>query len=372
MTQIANVLKERGHRVSFAVQRVDALGAEDAGGSAVWPAPVTPRLLVNTARPKSAHPNSMGDIMTRLGCDDAGLVAAMVRAWLQLFDAVRPDLVIAEFAPFLLLASRGRLPSVAGGTGFDTPPSGMPAFPSLTGQPPVFAEAETLGRVNEALRATETAPLSALPEMFRADRELAGTYRELDGYHAWREQPLVMPALAPPPPMIAPGGGEEVFVYAPELLSVDSELWQGLAGSKLPVRVHIPKVPESYREALRGLGFIVEPEPVPFPLIAERSRLLVSHGGHGFVCSGLLAGLPQVICHYDLEKIMHAHAVTKLGVGGFVPLMHIDPTAFAASLVRLYGDDALHARAQSAAPAFHARYAEPMEQSMAKAAESLL
>lgn len=372
MTQIANLLKSRGHKVSFAVQRVDALSPEDAGGSAVWPAPVTPRLLVNTARPRGVDPNTLGDIMARLGCTETPLVAAMVRAWHQLFSAIRPDAAVAEFAPFMLLAARGRVRTVASGTGFDTPPSGMPSFPSLTGRPSAYDEAETLGRVNAALKESGTAPLAALPEMFRADREVAGTFRELDGYNDWREQPLVMPALPQPPPELAGGGGQEIFVYAPELLRADAALWQGLAASKLPVRVHIPKVSQSYLATLRGHGFMVEPEPLPFPLIARRSRLLVSHGGHGFVCSGLLAGLPQVVCHYDLEKVMHAQAVAKLGVGGFVPMMQIEPNAFAASLAKLYRDDALLARAQAAAPGFHARYRQTMQQSTADAVEALV
>jgi rhamnosyltransferase subunit B len=299
------------------------------------------------------------------------MVAALVRAWLQLLSAVRPDAVVAEFAPWLLLAARGRLPAVAAGTGFDTPPSDMPHFPSLTGRPAVFDEAEILDSVNHALRSVGSEPLPALPAMFAADRELAGTYRELDGYAEWRTRPLIRPALPLPPPEIAPAGGEEIFVYAPELLKPEAPLWKGLAASKLPVRVHIPKVGESYWRALREIGFAVEPEPLPFSGIAERSRLLVSHGGHGFVCSGLLAGLPQVVCPYDLEKTVYARAVTKLGLGGFVPMTLIEPEAFASSLVDLYRDDALAARAREAAPGFHARYSKPMQQDIADAVEAL-
>ncbi len=372
LAQIADILKSRGHQVSFAMQRVDALSVAESRGSPVWPAPVAPRLLVNTARPQSDNPNTMGDILARLGCLEPEMVAAMLRAWRQLFSAIRPDAIVAEFAPWLLLAARGRVPSVAGGVGFDTPPSDMPRFPSLTGRPAVFDEAETLDSVNRALRSVGSEPLAALPAMFAADRELAGTYRELDGYAEWRTRPLVRPALPLPPPEIAPAGGEEIFVYAPEMVRQDAPLWQGLAAAKLPVRVHIPRVSADYHEMLRKLGFAAEPEPLPFRLIAERSRLLVSHGGHGFVCSGLLAGLPQVVCHYDLEKVMHARAVAKLGLGGFVPLSANDPEPFAASLVKLYRDDALAERARAAAPGFHARNTVSMQQSMADAVEELL
>ena len=181
-----------------------------------------------------------------------------------------------------------------------------------------------------------------------------------------------MPTVPLPPPVIAPGGGSEVFVYAPELVQAEAALWKGLAASKLPVRVHIPMVPDAYLAELRRMGFIVERDPVDFPLIAQRSRLLVSHGGHGFVCSGLLAGLPQVICHYDLEKLGHARAVAKMKLGGFVPLWQIQPEPFAASLTQLYRDDALAARAREAAPEFHNRFSKTLEQTVTEAIEALL
>jgi UDP:flavonoid glycosyltransferase YjiC (YdhE family) len=314
----------------------------------------------------------MGDILARLGCGESELVGALLRAWRQLLAAIRPDVVVAEFAPWLLLAARGRLPSVAGGTGFDTPPSDMASFPSLTGRPAAFDEASTLKGVNRALAALGSEPLAALPAMFAVDRELAGTYRELDPYAGERRQKLIRPALPLPAPEIAAGNGEEIFVYGPEMLKPDAPIWQGLAAARLPIRVHVPGVGEGYRQALRDLGFAVEAEPLPFATIARRSRLVVSHGGHGFVCSALLAGLPQVVCPYDLEKSVYARAVTKLGLGGFVPLAQIRPEAFAASLVKLYRDDALVARARAAAPGFHARHAVSMQQDMADAVEALL
>lgn len=372
LVQLADRLKARGHQVSFALQRVDAITPVEAKGSAIWPAPVSPRLLVNTTRPKTAAPNTMGDILARLGFDDPSIVAASLRAWQLLFNAIKPDLIVAEYAPFLLMAARGRVKTVAVGTGFDAPPSEMPRFPSLTGKPAAIDEEQTLAAVNLGLAQLGGQRLTALPELFTATAEISATFTEMDPYAEWRIRRLAMPTVPLPPPVIAPGSGGEVFVYAPELVPVDAALWKGLATSKLPVRVHIPMVSDAYLAELGRMGFIVERDPVDFPLIAQRSRLLVSHGGHGFVCSGLLAGLPQVICHYDLEKLGHAHAVARLKLGGFVPLWQIQPEPFAASLVRLYRDDALAARARAAASDFHARHAKSLETVVTEAVEALL
>lgn len=372
LLSIADALQRRGHRISFALQRVDALASGQLRGAPVWPAPVTPRLLINTSRPRSGHPQSMGDIAARLGFDDREIVEALVRAWRQLLDAIRPDLVISDYGPVLLTAARGRVPTIGTGTAFSTPPSPMDRFPSLTGEPPVFDEEEVLEAVNGALRRLGIARLAHFPEIFAASRELGGSFMEFDPYAEWRTEPLVMPMLRGGQPALAAGGGEEVFVYMPEQVQLEAALWKGLVRSGLPVRVHAANSNAALERGLAEMGLRVEPEPLPFAGIAERSRLVISHGGHGFVCSALLTGLPQVICHFDLEKQIYARAITDMAVGGMVPMLQIEPEAFAASLVQVYRDDALAARAHAAAQGFQTRYDRAKEESVADAAEALL
>lgn len=372
LSSIADELRGRGHRVSFALQRIDAIAPEAAGGAAIWPAPVTPRLLIHSSKPRTSAPTGMGDILGRLGLDDPAIVEGLIRGWRLLLDAIRPDLVISDYGPFLLSAARGRFPTVAIGTGFGVPPSGMVGFPDVGGGAPAYCEDDLLGLVNRVLTRLGDPALSALPELFAASRELAATFDELDPYRDYRLEGVISPALSGGAPAIAAGGGEEIFVYAPEQIGLDAPLWQGLREARLPVRCYVAGVGESFRAQVRGWGFAVESAPVPFARIAQRSRLLLSHGGHGFVCSGLLAGLPQIICHLDLEKLGYARAVTGLGLGGMVPLRAIEPAAFARSLVAAYGNEEIAARARAAAPAFQARCRTPMPVAVADAVDALV
>jgi UDP:flavonoid glycosyltransferase YjiC (YdhE family) len=349
LTRLAGALRAGGHEVAFALQRLDAIDPGEAGGAAVWQAPVSPRLLRSVPHRRPEPMAGMADILARLGMDEPSLVAAVVRGWRQLLGATRPDVVIAEFAPFLLLAAGGRVPTIALGTGFTLPPATMPAFPRLVDAAGTD-QARLLETVNAGLAATGAEPLAALPGMFAADRAAPATFTELDPYADQRREPLARPL--PADFGARAGDGDEIFVYAPETIAVDAALWAGLAESRLPVRVHVPRADARLRARLTGLGLGFEPEPLPFARIAERSRLLLSHGGHDFLCAGLAAGLPQVVFHYDLEKLCHGLAVARAGLGGHVPLAAIEPAAFAASLVRLHGDAALAARSRSAAAGF--------------------
>ncbi len=370
LLSIARELERRGHRVSYALQRVDALAAEGETAE-VWQAPITPRLLINTAKLRTATPATMGDILARLGFEDSNLTASVIAGWDRLLGVIRPDLVIAEYGPFLLTAARGRVPTISVGTAFSAPPPELDRFPNFSGGAVAYPEERALAAVNEALRRCGRPPLDAFPRIYQADRVLAGGYSELDPYRGLRAEPLVRPSTSGAVP-ISPGSGEEVFVYAPEQIQIEAKLWQGLVASRLPIRVFVSSVGEEYRNQLRRMGLQVEDRALPFSEIGRRSRLLVSHGGHGFLCSGLLAGLPQVICHYDLEKYVNAKAITELGVGGMVGLLQIEPEPFAESLVAVYRNQALLDRAQALAPDFQARHDRRMEQAVADAAEELL
>lgn len=342
MAALARALQADGHRVSFAVRRLDVMRAQNVADAAIWQGPVSPRMLSGGGK-TSGPVLGMADILARLGMDDPGIVSGMVEAWRHLLGAIAPDVVIADYAPFLLLASRGRLPSISMGTGFSTPPSGMDRLPALIDGGKGTDQSALLASVNAGLTMIGEPGVAALPAVFAADRQFAITFAELDPYAARRQAPLIRPEQARDPP--STGSGDEVFVYMQEFVQPEAPLWPALAASGLKVRVYVASGSPEIRAAVARHGLISEPEPVPFARIAERSRLLVSHGGHGFVCAGLAAGLPQVVCHYDLEKLGHGLAMAKAQVGGHVQLAAIKTEPFAQSLLQIYRDGGFATRA---------------------------
>ena len=347
LRRLGMVLREAGHQVSFAVQRIDALSEAEAGGSPVWQAPVTPRLLISGSRSGKNVTLGLADIIGRLGFDDSGIITAMVAGWQRLIEVIRPDVVVGEYAPFLLLAARGHIPSIALGTAFSQPPADMETLPQLVDGAGAVDQQLVLAAINRALAIIGAPPINTLPRLFEADRMIAESFTEFDPYAAIRKEQLASPLASDF--AARAGSGEEIFVYAPERITAEAPLWRGLVASGLPIRVHPQRAPIAVLEALGKLGFAVEPEPVDFETIAARSRMVVSHGGHGFISAAMAAGLPQVVCHHDLEKLLHGIAVAREGLGGHVSLTSIDPAPFGADLAALYRDDALAERARAKA-----------------------
>lgn len=361
ITRIAEALAATGHEVALALQRLDAPAGTLHPRITLWQAPVWPRLLVNAARPNGRPVATMGDILARVGLDRSETTAGLVAGWEAIIGAVSPAVIIADYAPMLLTAARGRIATVGVGTGFERVPGGMESFPSLNARAPAHDEAALLGGVNQALGRLGREALPALPELFHADVSLAGCFAELDPYAAWRNQPVVSPTIARSIPEAPGGRGDELFVYGFEITMADSPLWDGIARSGLPVRVHVPKATADLQSRFARLGFAYEPNPLGFDRIAERSRILLSHGGNGFVSSALVAGIPQAVTHYDLEKRIAGHGVMRLGVGGQVALQTIKPETFATSLRALYEDETIRQRCLDLAPSFRARAARPLE-----------
>ena len=99
--------------------------------------------------------------------------------------------------------------------------------------------------------------------------------------------------------------------------------------------------------------------------------MVVSHGGHGFACAAIAAGLPQVVCHHDLEKLLNGLAVAREGLGGHVSLANLDPDRFGADLVGLYRDQALAERCRAKAEIVRHRDQPDLAASVIDAVEAL-
>lgn len=365
---LARSLHEAGHEPVLALQRLDAVPAEAVPGLQVWQAPVSPRFIVGAAPAPKGPPAGMADLLARAGMDDKAIVVALVRAWQRLLGGVRPDVVIADFAPHLLLAARGRHPTIAFGNGFTLPPSTLPDLPALIETPGVDQQA-VLGRVNAALIDAGVGTIAALPQVFAADRSIPATVAELDPYTADR---LEIPAIPQSIDFDARSGdGDEIFVYAPERIEANAPLWHALAAAGLPVRAFLPEGDAGLRDALVGQGIPCETEPLTFAEMARRARLLLSGGDHDLVCAGLMAGLPQVICHFDLESLFCGLALARAGLGGHAALGGIKPELFSVSLQQVYNDEGLAARARAAAPGFRTRGQPPAGRTVIEAVESL-
>src|SRR5262249_12877698 len=98
------------------------------------------------------------------GLADADALQMLLAAWDRLFALVKPDVVVADYAPAATLAARTRLPVILVGTGFTVPPAELYHFPLLhRAAPPAWRAGALVATVNAALRRSRLPVLDRLP-----------------------------------------------------------------------------------------------------------------------------------------------------------------------------------------------------------------
>lgn len=354
--RISAALAAAGHRVTLALQRVDAPGVRGEPWAArIWQAPLWPSLLARVGPAVAGGSSTLSDILASAGLARPGTFARMLAAWEPILDLAAPDVVIGDYAPALLCAARGHMRIVAVSDAFDLPPPHLSQLPSFTGRPPLVAEAAMLEEVNGGLAASGRPPLPALAALFAADLQLPLGFPALDPFSGLRDGPVYRPFIDEE--MVTrrydPASAPEVFVYWPGTGDGTLPLWQALARLRWPVRVHAPQLTAADHRWLAERGFIVEPLPVPYPLIAERSRLLISHGGVGFASTGAIAGLPQLVLPLDLQKQLIGEGLARTGAGAVLRLDRGEETILAAA-TRLADDPGTMAAARALAETLRA------------------
>jgi UDP:flavonoid glycosyltransferase YjiC (YdhE family) len=365
LNSIAQTLRQRGWQPVFALQRLDGAAGEALGAEQSHQAPIWPGLTDEAAFRLPGRGVSLADNLGSVGMRSSDAVKHMLDEWDGLFALIRPDTVVADFAPACLVAARGRIPSVAVGNGFTLPPATLEHFPNLDpdGRAPYLDDAELCTAFNDTLKASDRRPLQFLPEIFSADRSCVATFTELDPYAGARRH-------APSAPWVPEWNRsqsmqrEELFVYLGAKQSIQPHVLSALARvakSDVPVRVHIPHLEDEARDWLVENGLVYEPEPVPFDDIQARARMVLSLGSLGFVSCALAAGIPQIVVPTALAMELTGIAVERLKVARTFrvdPRNPLVPGLLGQAILEAFQNQDLSEMAQQLAPAFAHRLDE--------------
>jgi MGT family glycosyltransferase len=118
------------------------------------------------------------------------------------------------------------------------------------------------------------------------------------------------------------------------------------AVAPLPVRVLLTLGPRIAADELRLPPNVVAEPFVPHAAVLGRTRLVVTHAGHGTVMAAVTAGVPMVCTPMGRDQHAISGCVERLGLGR-VASMTAPPEELRRTIVATLEDDALHARART-------------------------
>jgi hypothetical protein len=187
-------------------------------GVSVHPAPE-----LSGMEPANRYVDSYAEVLLRCGYAHQAGLRRMIRAWRQAFDRLRPDLVVADFAPTAMLAARlCGAPVAVIGHGFTIPPRRRPMPFTRPWDPEPLGrlaklDAAATSAINRALGAAGSPDLlPALEALFDVEATFLCNFAELDHYEGRENGEYHGPIYAdshgiePPWPK---GNGTRIFAY---------------------------------------------------------------------------------------------------------------------------------------------------------------
>lgn len=300
LAAMARALRNLGHHIDFALQRLDAARSfrdlAEAPGVRLRQAPLWPGLMG-----KGGPVGAWGDVLAQAGMTDSGVLEYLLRGWESLLLDAAPDLILAEFAPAVQLAAQGRIPVAAFGTGYTVPQSKSEGFAPFDSRA-VHDESALLRLVNHALSRLGRRPLQTFAEIAAADLHLPACFTELDPYASARDHaplpPFIGGALPPPAPPTT-----DIFAYLPQPQPEAISALTLLSQTRT-VAVHAPGLASA-----PGLRLVAAQ---PLTEIVK-ARVILGSGGHGLTSAALAMTRMQVLLPTDAEKRLNARAAQALG-----------------------------------------------------------
>lgn len=264
------------------------------------------------------------DILLRNGYADLDSLQGLVRGWCSLITLIKPDVLVADFAPTAVLA--GHIldtPTVTLNTGFYLPPDNQDFYPSL--QPwKEIPETElrtvstqllqTLGQLqNQYASIKKENPA----DLIQAQKTLMITFAELDHYGRRTEVDYLgglFSQQGEPFPEWQQASGKKLFVYASAAHPLFKPLIQQLQKSDLNVLIHARDLNwQTSRRSIDGNLFI-SPQPLDMQLVLQEAVALVCHGGHGTLSAALANAVPMIVLPQQLEQKLLGWRLLQTGL----------------------------------------------------------
>jgi len=320
LTIAAKTFKKAGHEVLFAVRDLGHAERLLGGKFEFYQAP-TQVFSLNARLPL---PMTFADVLSNLGYGIPNNVAARVRAWRNLLDHVKPDIVRCAHAPGALLAARGTgMRTLPVGIGFLHPPAVSP-LPNLrtwdkTAMPERMAarEAQVLAGMNQGLDAIGAPRVASVGALYNeTDICELYTYPELDDYGP-RDNVKYLGNFQPgfgDSPVWPKRSGKRIFAYL-QAFKLIPQVLQSLADTGQAVLVYMPDASEELRAHFAGSNLAFAGGPLNIAETVMQCDVGVTHGGHNIVGSLMHAGKPQLCLPTLLPERLTAEKVAALGTG---------------------------------------------------------
>lgn len=272
---------------------------------------------------------SLAEVILEFGYLEPNGLAGQVLGWRSLFELVRADVVIGDYAPTAMLAARSMgLRSISVGIGFTLPPAGRALPPlrdweAIAPQRLAQAEARVLEVANAVLARHGAVPLAWAADLFLGGEAWMTAWPEMDHYgRGDGEQDWLGPVFAQGggvTPRWPAGTGPKVFAYLKAEHGQHALVLQALAQAGCRVLCYLPEVASGMAPPVQSTGILYARKPVDLNAALAEADWCVCHGGEATVAQALLAGVPLLLLPMQVEQFLLSRRIAAAGMAVNLP-----------------------------------------------------
>ncbi len=318
----AEAFVEQGAECSFIIPDVSAMARLKPNWSLLrniqsWTCPSW--FVNNPEQSTTTRTYTFADVLTAFGFADQQTVSNNISKWNELLSAFQPDVVVTEFAPGALIATRGRAPCVTFGNGYYVLPKVVPLPSMISWDPEVPEESKRnecsiIEAISQARLRLGLPAWESLSDAFRGDITFPCTFATLDPYQDIRSEPTYVPFNIPFPRRSQhwERSGRGFVYYSFPHPVFDRMLSRIINQHHFPCTIFAPGYGAQLKPYDGRNGHEILSEPMDLRRLSEFS-FCVHHGGMGIASAGAIASLPQFITPVNLEHALTASSLCKQG-----------------------------------------------------------
>ncbi|TFW13440.1 glycosyltransferase [Duganella callida] len=314
LKMLAQALLARGHRVTMSLRDLMHTDALLAGlDVARLQAPVWLHQAAGLP-----PPGNLAEVLFHCGYLEPVALRGLVAGWRAMFALLRPDLVVADFAPTALLAARSMgLRSASVGNGYNMPPSAQPLPAWRDAERLPASQARMLATANAVLAEHGAAPYAHASDVFLGDLPLLCTWAELDPWQRAGAEWLG-PSFVPDGGIVPhwpDGDGPKVFAYLKATHAAYGTALQALVDEGCRVLAYVPEVAAGAAPPVLSERVLYAERPLSLQLALAQAEICVTHAGEATLAQALLAGVPLLMLPSHTEQFLTACRVAASGAG---------------------------------------------------------
>lgn len=332
LKELAEKLCQKGHNVTFILNTPSLI-------SALPPHyPTTPFNVIQApakwtkkSLKLSRKPANFSEILIANGYHKTQELTDQIQEWQQLLTSLNADLIIFDYAPTAILASRGLLcKKMSLDDPFSKPPNSYPL--------PIFSMARNVSInnlrisddklvniVNKALCTLHIPPIKFAYDIFHVDRSILLSIEEVDPYANQRENtkyygPISSNNLSGASlTWSANPKTKKVFAYLkPDYPKLD-ELLDALSQLNIEAHIYIPsstlKGEQGAMNNNKAPNIRISNTPYILDSSLQSADLLICHGGHSTTLNGIINGLPVLLIPLQQEQFITTQRCIDSGLG---------------------------------------------------------